>query len=551
MSTKHMSNCRASRTPAVRLTGGCKLLALCLLSLWCIEIADCKLFQSVKAEDATATEDRRASEPANALPTLKPPIRIGDAGAAGDGGTLFVELIGDNNERVTLLVTQNSMESPVPHDTLFLDVPNSYRAFKERKVDARQGRLPYSHQEAAAVLDLLKLAFGDEDAPGASLAKEAWSRLSEKKQFDVWDGVSDSKPKWLQAYLSDRAKGQAAAAEWDAREKSALQRFPADLRPLLLPSQGNPLDESEVLARASAIVKGFNDDSQMVRAICYAIGVRRDDSWRTLDETDEVMLQALNLVSSRDVIDVIKSLTLDSTDDAQMEKSGACRVLFDPTFDYVGQIEESEWLSLVPRYVQFGFKTMSDDQKAMAVDSISQEQGPAVIRILRVIAGDESSDFKDRGKLSENTISARDRAYLALATRNDQSIAKAVRSRLESTERKVDRAALEVSLANLGDHALLNQEHFHFRSTPLGMAALNAIDKYSGRYGMDILMSSTVLGRLSGVQQEGVALACKITGQQWQPSDEAIRTGDYAKEAADWWKANQEEFEQQLLRESQ
>ena len=503
---------------------------------------------SAEADETTATAQTSGDDSKNAAAELLPPIRVTHSGAAGDGGTVALELVGSNGKRLTLSISRKFFTpSLIPHDTLFLDVPTPSPDPNDRLADeGKVARLPYNQAEVDSVLRLLRLAIEDEAPARFSSAKNALDRLSAKQQIDVWDGLSDEKPAWFAAYEEERRQDEQAAAEWDALEQRFLACFPQEIRPLLETSTGEPYSDDEISSRALQIRTHFGNDDEMIAAICRANGILNSDSWESVDERDEILGHAVRLVGDREVVDVV--IEFAGRDDEAGR--GARRIFFDSYLAYVHHLEESEWVSLVPLYTRLALESESTNHQTLVVETLSEHHGAAATRLLQRIASGEIGCDSEGTMPRKNKPSMREAAYLELALRNDQSIADSVRQRLKTRSRPVDRAALEVSLALLGDHALLNRRHFQLRSDSISFAALAAIKQYDGRHGMDILMSADALGRLSGVQEAAVALASKLTGQQWQPSDDAIRSGDYAEEAASWWKANREAFLERLSADS-
>lgn len=402
-------------------------------------------------------------------------------------------------------------------------------------------RLPRSQDEVAAVLVILTNACEDTESPSLATVKSIMTSLRAKKKIDVWDGVSDAKPGWFAEYEIQRAESEARAAEYDRREAVAIQPFPMELRKLLERSRREPYEDHELAARASALCAGFADDERMVHAICHAYGALEEARWDWSDERDEIVNRALALTEPYALSTAIDEMTAGDSAANALARRGAMQILFDPDFDYLRNFEESEIQTILSRLMSSEFQSLSREQQAFAVDSLSSQEGPAATTLLRRLARGEIA-VAESGELSDREINAPDRACLALACRNDREIEPLVRERLEAAKRPIDRAALEVSLANLGDHERLNRSCFEFHSVPLEMAALQAIKHFAGKHGMELLMSPAVLGRESLVGQEGVALACTLTGQRWQPSERAISAGDCGHEAAEWWEAHRHEF---------
>ena len=79
-------------------------------------------------------------------------------------------------------------------------------------------------------------------------------------------------------------------------------------------------------------------------------------------------------------------------------------------------------------------------------------------------------------------------AALGLALRGLAGVEDRIHEMLRGEPTWMDRAALEVALAALGDPSYLKRQHFIFGSYTIGYAALRVIEMYGGEYGMEALV---------------------------------------------------------------
>jgi len=491
--------------------------------------------------------EQSAGESQGRLAGLDPPIRIGDTSAAGDGGTIFIELIGNNDRRLTLSVSQDAWEgSDIPHNTLFLDVPHPLHA-----EDEREGRLPVDNDEVVEVLRLLRLAAESEKDNGKSGYPEtALERLEGKANHSVRDPTKGIEPEWYPAYAAKKQQDREATLAGNAREALFLGCFPKNARLLLDVPQEIHFDpdadvDKEVRKRSEQLLAMFENQSDFILRVFRAFGIKSDDNRISLDYTDLVLIGA---VQDTEVDFLIEALSEMEDDEATM--LGAARVLFDPNIDYVKRLSAYEWDMWVPRLAGTVLSKGADKYKSYVVDAVSQNQGAAATLLLRDIANgvygyEEAITDKDR------VMPFRISAYLALAQRNDQSVKISIENQLEKSTQSIERAALEVCLALLGEPKYLKESHFKLRSPRIERSALRAIELYRGRHGMDLLMSPVVLDRSSHIQREAVVLAQKLTGQQWLPSRATQETGTYSTDASNWWKENRETFMRQFAAEGE
>jgi len=183
--------------------------------------------------------------------------------------------------------------------------------------------------------------------------------------------------------------------------------------------------------------------------------------------------------------------------------------------------------------------------KDTVLRALGWEEDPRVGPFLRRVAEGKVGRELDRsrGRRSESEPGIRASAWLALARRGEDVRADAkgllAAGAVEFAE---DRAALEICLALLGDSGFIKAEHFKIESYTIGLAALEAIEKFEGREGMDVLVDAGMAHPWAAVSEEAVLVFQRLTGQEWFKDRENERPSWYEKDAKAWWKANREKF---------
>lgn len=328
---------------------------------------------------------------------------------------------------------------------------------------------------------------------------------------------------------------QARAKYYDELDSQFMACFPSAARDLLETSSGEPYSDGEIRRRAGSLKNAFDDPVDMLVATCNAFGVRSNDEWSFLSESDLVLFAAVEDVDIDDYLSAISRIDAD-----EKAMLGAARLLFDPSVYFIERLDTTEWKQLVPKLATVAIVDGNHGNGMHVIDAVSMSERPAATTLLRNIACGEVLDSHEPIR---RLVSVRETAFLALAGRNDQTVKNAVRVRLGDTLNQPDRAALEVCMALLGDPNYLSSSHFQIRSRRVELAALKAIGKYSGEHGIDVLIYSA-LSRPSLVRDEAAILLQRLSGQQWLPAETVQHSRAYADDAANWWKKHPQAFVQ-------
>lgn len=320
-----------------------------------------------------------------------------------------------------------------------------------------------------------------------------------------------------------------------------LECFPVAARKLLETSSGEPYSADEIRMRANALRIAYDDPVDVLVATCKALGVMSNDNWNYLNESYLVLFEVIKVVDIDHFVSAIS--LLDKDDEAML---GAARILFDPSVYFIELLDKIEWKELVPKLTNTVLSTRTSKNARHVIGAISRSELIVATRLLRSIAYEEL--HRDH-EPNPNRIGKCETAFLALAIRNDQGIKDTVVKMLDDTAHELDRAALEVCMALLGETNQLSNSHFKLRSRHLELAALKAIEKYSGEQGVDILVYSA-LSRPSLVREEAAILLQRLSGQRWLPDEGVQHSREYASDAASWWKENKQAFSQPYVGEN-
>lgn len=183
------------------------------------------------------------------------------------------------------------------------------------------------------------------------------------------------------------------------------------------------------------------------------------------------------------------------------------------------------------------------------------ENHPVVIRYLKKMNTPASNKFLHQiidGEIIANVVESemgigdepgiQASAALCLAQNGDKSIDALARNALTKTQTVSDKAAYEICLTLLGDPSFIRQEHFELESYCIGYAALQAIEKYNGVYGVDALVKGGLDHPWGGVREEAVIAFERITGKIFWKRTSFTPASRYSDDIKKWWAENGETF---------
>lgn len=513
------------------------------------------------------------SEPDPSASPVQTPetTRLVDAAEYADGGTIFVHLVGTQGKRIQLCVSQHAWDSTIPKNTLFLNAnhPSDPKA-----------RLPSSTEEATGVLEALRQAVNaaipDAELAGlerlgdpletfwhdkyakpddeqrsrdewvAIFAFDALRRLEKQSKFEVRSVDASTSPDWYEAFDTERHEKlaeQQREAEIDTRFKSF---YPEPVRTLfdmqnseqsveVKPSDSDTdSDEDPLKQQGQRLADAVNDPVKLAAITCKALG-SIDDSWTSTIDRDRLAIQAMLTVQPKDFLAALPELQ-----ENQQALLGAGRVFF--YLRYGEAFSGSDWEEWGPKITKTVLTEGIDDNKSMVLGILSVTPHEGVVPLLRGIAsGDIGKEPKIEDQWDQEP-GLKVSAYLALAHKGDESIQEEVQALLNDEKLEQNKAALEVCLALLGDPNQIKPEHFEYRSHSIGFGALKAIERFEGKHGMDVLMTSALEHPWAAVANEAMLVAQRITGQEWLPEGSNHQPRNFSDEAKAWWQANGKEF---------
>lgn len=164
---------------------------------------------------------------------------------------------------------------------------------------------------------------------------------------------------------------------------------------------------------------------------------------------------------------------------------------------------------------------------------------PSVRSLLHRVAEGKVGEERNPAETFRQEPSLQAGALLSLAILGDDTIKHEVEQRLAVVEWKQEVAALEVCLALFGDPSYLKKEHFTLHAYSIGLAALNAIERFDGLYGMDLLVEGGFSHPWGYVRDEAGVTFDRITGTNFA----SVSRDPYPlRLAREWWDANGETF---------
>src|SRR5207245_1405450 len=217
---------------------------------------------------------------------------------------------------------------------------------------------------------------------------------------------------------------------------------------------------------------------------------------------------------------------------------GAARLFFFEDFDErLPKKSRVDWaVRLAEIVLQHGY----DRNKDIVLRYLGRCDESRVRTLLReVMLGKKGSEVKE-ADFDEPGVRAGAALSLALLREND--LKPEVAKLLAQSKCKADKAALQVTLALLGDHTQLRAEHFQLKSYTIGLGAIRAVEQFGGAHGLDLLIEKGLDHPWAHVRDEAELAVQRITGQKW-PED-----GRWNAIPA-WWKAHGRAFVEQRRKE--
>jgi hypothetical protein len=286
--------------------------------------------------------------------------------------------------------------------------------------------------------------------------------------------------------------------------------------------------------QSKRIVEAVGNPQDLVARACRALSIS-SEPWMRTGTKEQLVLMALRTVPDEDFAAAMECLKEDR--DCLI---GAGRLFF--MFHYDEKMPPDRRAKWAVRLAEITLTEGMVENQPIAVRYLKTVPGPKAIELLRSVMEGKLGKGSTPGAsaFDEPTLAAE--AALSLAHHGDLSAREQVKTMLASATTKPDRAALEVALALLGDPSYIRKEQFHIFSFSIGYAALEAVERYHGAYGMDVLIEDGLDHEIAVVQDQAMFTVERITGQKFWYDPENTHT-DWAKERARaWWKERGEGF---------
>lgn len=360
------------------------------------------------------------------------------------------------------------------------------------------------------------------------------------------DATQIALPQWFKTngFPALQAAREAQLVEAEQRA-NAIERFvapfPEKARPLFTqPFSSLPGDNSENIDErlGREIIEIVSDENTIAVAVCRAFGTLENHNadWTSTTEKERRAIIAMKIVSGEQFLN-----TLERLKDNHRGLLGAARFFFRE--DYLSKIPNEARAIWAARLLKVTLTDGSDDNKSYALRRMTEVDDPAIRVLLReVMRGKIGSEFEFKPTWNAEP-GIRAGAAISLATLDDKSSEKEIRELLTVLKQPQQIAALEVSLALLGDPTYIKAEHFKFGSYSIGMGGITAIKRQNGAYGLDVLVHAGLRHPWGKVNQEAENACERITGRKFGRVNrrQAIETW-WEKEGAGFVKKRREKL---------
>jgi hypothetical protein len=348
--------------------------------------------------------------------------------------------------------------------------------------------------------------------------------------------AQDRLPKWFaengfNAFQKAIEAAAVARADEQKKRESFLSFFPTEARKLF--DYRAPSLEEEP-KQGERIAKAVGDPVETVVAVCRALG-ELDGAWSFLDFDDRLAFFAADTANGEEFLNALKRIRGD-----RRGELGAARLCFGQKYlKKIPESQRSEWaVNLAQTVLNHG----RSENRSSVIPHLERLRDGGPRALLRQIARGEVPKESQPWNHSEYEPGLRADAYLALAKQGDLQIKTEIEDLLPKVPQGTDRAALEVSLALFGDPKFIKREHFKFPSFRIGFGAIQAIESFSGREGMDVLVEAGIEHPWYAVNAEAILAVQRITGQVWCRDPEHERVYNYRKDVEKWWRESGPEF---------
>ena len=360
-------------------------------------------------------------------------------------------------------------------------------------------------------------------------------------------------PGWFkdQGYPDLSAAREARLAE-ERAEQQEMERFvgcfPEAARPILTDRSGpndafvaysgetmTPPDASDQTA-GERLAAAVGDGRTLAVASFRALG-GRPSTWSSAEPEVRKVLAAVRAADPAEFLAATQDVAGD-----RVALLGAARVFFrEGAAERVAEPDRDRLAALLG---QVALTDGVHDNKPLTLRRLATLNGPAARALLRDVAAGRAGREIDRAAQPTEEPGVRAGAALALARAGDREIAGELARLAKTAPAAPDVAAAEVGLALLGDPEALKQEHFELASGVIGFAALDAIERFKGAHGLDVLVAGALDHPWAAVSNEAVLTFQRVTGQDFTARRPGAQERYCAPEVRAWWAANGATFVQ-------
>ena len=272
-------------------------------------------------------------------------------------------------------------------------------------------------------------------------------------------------------------------------------------------------------------------------------GAASEGSWSVSSIREALALDSAFMLGAEEFLFLVEQ-------EDQLALLGAARLFFFEDFDDL--LPKAQRGPIAARLCEAVLKGDHAHNAGDAVRYLKRYDCPETTELLtrlasgEVSAASESLDF-------EKDPQTRVAAALILARRQLPATPALIMSLEKLPElRAIDREALKVSRALLGENGLLTKEVFQLDSY-ISYDALRALEAQRDKAALEAIIEGAVAHRYAGVREEGILAVERMTGKRWNKSEDEMSEEEremfdfrlsehYAKQVAAWWEANRESF---------
>ncbi len=314
---------------------------------------------------------------------------------------------------------------------------------------------------------------------------------------------------------------QARAKREAEKRQRFVECFPEKVRKYLATiEQGNAFDEED-RDLGKKLAQEVGDGQTLAVCLCRAFGTLEgpEASWTGTMDKERRALSSAHTVKENDILSALKKVK-----DDRRAMLGAARLYFREGWrEKLPSDLRPEW---TVRLAEIVLQDDWDDNKDMLMEHLRRDDCPPVRSLLKKIMHGQIGKQKERSNTWNDEPSFRAAAALMLVRLGEPGIKKEIEEALGKVKTKQDKAAMEVCLALLGDPIYIRKEHFELQSYTIGFGALEAIEKFKGKHGIEALAGGGIHHPWAAVNERAVYVFQKITGKKWN-----------AEQIESWWES--------------